>query len=64
MSEQARTPHLTAPEGSTVADLSRAPLPTEATLRRRQSLVRQFFRFIAYDLRIMRMVLKGHSQDH
>lgn len=43
-----------------VADLSRAPMPTAKTLRYRQSLVPQFFRFIAFNLRIMRMVLKGH----
>lgn len=64
MSESEKSPQLTAPAGSTVVDLSKAPLPTKATLRRRQSLVGQFFRFVAYDLRIMRMVLKGHSQDH
>lgn len=45
---------------TTVADLSRSPLPTTKTLRYRQSLVMQFFRFVAFDLRIMRMVLKGH----
>lgn len=43
-----------------VADLSRSPMPTAKTLRRRQSLILQFFRFVAFDLRIMRMVLKGH----
>ncbi len=43
-----------------VADLSRAPLPTEATLRRRRSPFHQFLRFVAFDLRILRMVVKGH----
>ena len=41
-------------------DLSRAPLPTEKTLRMRRNLPYQATRFIAYNLRIMRMVVKGH----
>ena len=52
---------LTTPPGSTVADLSRAPLPTVATLRRRQSIPLQLTRFVVFNARIMRMVLKGHS---
>lgn len=43
-----------------ITDLSRAPLPTESTLRRRQSLPFQAVRFVAFSLRIMRMVRKGH----
>ena len=43
-----------------VADLSRSPLPTRVTLRRRQNVVLQFVRFVRFDLRIMRMVAKGH----
>ncbi len=43
-----------------VADLSGAPLPTAATLRRRQSLPVQAYRFAAFSTRIVRMVLKGH----
>ena len=43
-----------------VADLSRAPLPTESTLRKRRSLPLQAVRFAAFNVRIMRMVLKGH----
>jgi hypothetical protein len=39
-----------------------APLPTEATLRRRQSLPLQVMRFLALNTRIMRMVLKGHHE--
>ena len=46
---------------STGADLSRSPLPTRKTLRRRQSLLLQFVRFIRFDLRILRMVAKAHS---
>ena len=45
---------------STVADLSRSPLPTRNTLRRRQSLILQFVRFVRFDLRILRMVTKAH----
>lgn len=52
---------LTTPPGSTAADLSKAPLPTDATLRKRQSIPLQLTRFAAYNVRIMRMVLKGHS---
>lgn len=43
-----------------VADLLRAPLPTPRTLRRRHSLPFQFTRFLAFNTRIMRMVVKGH----
>lgn len=43
------------------ADLSRSPLPTAKTLRYRKGLFVQFFRFVAFDLRIMRMVIKGHK---
>jgi hypothetical protein len=45
---------------STVADLSRLPMPTRRTIARRQNLVLQFFRFVSFDLRILRMVAKGH----
>ncbi|MGA8047691.1 MAG: hypothetical protein WCA30_15635 [Dermatophilaceae bacterium] len=53
---------LTAPPGSPVADLSRAPLPTADTLRKRQSIPLQLGRFVVFNARIMRMVLKGHSK--
>lgn len=46
--------------GQPVLDVSRAPLPTPKTLRRRQNVPLQFLRFVAFDARIMRMVLKGH----
>jgi hypothetical protein len=45
---------------STVADLSKSPLPTRKTLSQRRNVVLQFFRFVRFDLRIMRMVIKGH----
>lgn len=43
-----------------VADLTKAPLPTPKTVKRRQSLPYQLTRFVAYNIRIMRMVLRGH----
>ena len=48
------------PTPEPIADLSKSPLPTAKTLRGRQNLFGQFLRFIAFDLRIMRMVVKGH----
>jgi hypothetical protein len=48
------------PSADPVADLTKAPLPTADTLRRRQSLPLQAMRFAAFSARIMRMVLKGH----
>ncbi len=54
-----KTPAPPAP-GGPVADLSKAPLPTDDTLRKRQSIPLQLVRFAAYNVRIMRMVVKGH----
>jgi len=42
-----------------VADLSRAPLPTDKTLRHRRNLAAQSWKFAVFNARIMRMVLKG-----
>lgn len=42
-----------------VADLTKAPLPTAGTLRRRRSIPYQLTRFAVFNARIMRMVLKG-----
>lgn len=47
-----------------VADLTGAPLPTRGTLRRRRSLPAQSLRFLSFNLRIMRMVVKGHKRSH
>ncbi len=47
-----------------VADLSRAPLPSESTLRRRRSLPVQSLRFVAFNGRILRMVVRGHRASH
>ncbi len=42
-----------------VADLSKAPLPTENTQRYRRNPVVQTWKFAVFNARIMRMVLKG-----
>jgi len=42
------------------ADLSGAPMPTAKTLRRRQSLPFQTYRFAVFNARILRMLTKGH----
>jgi len=52
---------LSANEIQPVADLSKAPLPTAATLRRRKSVVYQLGRFISFSLSILRMTAKGHK---
>ncbi len=46
--------------GDPIVDLSRAPMPTGKTLRMRQNLPFQFTRFLSFNSRIMRMVIKGH----
>jgi hypothetical protein len=46
--------------GDPIADLSTAPLPTGKTLKMRQSLPFQLTRFLSFNARIMRMVIKGH----
>lgn len=43
-----------------IVDLSKEPLPTARTLKMRQSLPFQFTRFLSFNSRIMRMVIKGH----
>lgn len=48
-------------QNSPVADLSKAPLPTDTMLRKRKSIPVQLARFMVFNTRIMRMVLKG---DH
>jgi hypothetical protein len=51
------------PDDQPVADLSGAPLPTARTLRRRRNLAYQATRFVAFNSRIMRMVLRGHQSS-
>lgn len=43
------------------ANIASAPLPTPATLRRRNNIVFQFWRFIALNIRMASMIMKG---DH
>jgi hypothetical protein len=40
--------------------ISRAPLPTEKTLRQRRSLPLQAIRFVAINLKMIKMIRKGH----
>jgi len=55
-------PHTTSQAaGEPIADLSQAPLPTQKTLRMRRNLPFQFTRFVCFNGRIIRMVLKGHA---
>ena len=42
------------------ASIAQAPLPTPATVRARTNLAVQAWRFAAINVRMMRMVLKGH----
>lgn len=40
--------------------IAHAPLPTEKTLRARRSLFLQFFRFMAINVKMIKMIRKGH----
>ena len=40
--------------------IARAPLPTDKTLRQRKSLFIQLMRFIAINLKMIKMIRKGH----
>jgi hypothetical protein len=42
------------------ARIAEAPLPTPRTLRARASVPYQLTRFLAFNIRMLRMVLKGH----
>ena len=50
--------------GGPTVDFKNAPLPTRATLRRRKALIRQFFKFLGFNLTIMKMVSLGHHPKH
>jgi hypothetical protein len=52
------------PDDQPVADLSGAPLPTARTLKRRRNLAFQLTRFVSFNSRIMRMVIRGHKSSH
>ena len=43
-----------------ILDMSGVPLPTARTVRARTSLFKQTMRFLALNLRLLRMVRKGH----
>jgi len=43
-----------------LVDLSKSPLPTTKTLKMRRNVPFQFTRFLSFNSRIMRMVIKGH----
>jgi hypothetical protein len=40
--------------------IARAPLPTEKTLRQRKNLFLQAIRFAAINLKMIKMIRKGH----
>ena len=54
------TTDVTALDPQTAARIAEAPLPTRTTLRRRRSLVMQAWRFALLNLKMLRMVRKGH----
>ncbi len=45
----------------TAERIADAPLPTRATLRKRQNLFVQFWRFIRINLRMTRIIFSGHG---
>ena len=40
--------------------IARAPLPTPKTLKQRSNILIQFTRFIAINLKMIKMIRKGH----
>lgn len=44
--------------------IANAPMPTADTLRSRTSLPTQVMRFAAINLKMIKIILKGHSQEH
>ncbi len=45
----------------TAERIADAPLPTGATLRKRQNLLVQFWRFARINVKMMRIIHSGHS---
>jgi hypothetical protein len=41
--------------------IAAAPLPTDATLKRRANLPYQLFRFLAINVKMMRVIARGHG---
>ncbi len=50
------------PAPQPVLDLSGAPMPNVKTLKARYNLFSQFGKFVAFNLRIMRMILSESSR--
>ncbi len=48
-------------DARTAERIADAPLPTRGTLRMRQNLLVQFWRFICINLKMMRIIYSGHS---
>ncbi len=48
-------------DARTAERIADAPLPTRATLRRRQNLLVQFWRFIRINLKMSRIIFSGHG---
>ena len=42
--------------------IAQAPLPTEKTLRFRKNVVFQFWRFVAINIKMLKLIRKGHHQ--
>jgi hypothetical protein len=40
--------------------INKAPLTTEKTLKARKNLIFQLFRFVAINIRMVKMIMKGH----
>ena len=45
---------------ATGESIASAPLPTPATLKRRQNLVYQAYRVLAINLKMIRVIARGH----
>lgn len=45
----------------TESGIAEAPLPTARTLRERSNVSYQVLRFLAFNLKMLRMVKKGHN---
>ncbi len=48
-------------DARTAERIADAPLPTRATLRMRQNLLVQFWRFVRINLKMMRIISSGHG---
>ncbi len=48
-------------DARTAERIADAPLPTRGTLRLRQNLLVQFWRFVCINLKMMRIIYSGHG---